>query len=185
LLLKIKWENRPILDNGSTCKITVDGTDFLIQEPTPFLKKWYSKKFNGLAVRYEVGVAIQTGYIVWANRPFPPGEWPDVTIALNDLVYMFDNDERPVTDKGYRRHPCYFDCPWKHFDNQQHCRMKKLIRARHETVNRRFKVFRILKNKFRHPLKKHCDCFHAVANTVQSQLQRRPTWQVRYHERRN
>jgi hypothetical protein len=38
-------------------------------------------------------------------------------------------------------------------------------------------------SKFRHPLKKHCVCFHAVANVVQFQLQSKPTWQVRYNDR--
>ena len=138
------------------CKITVDGTDFQIMEPHPFSKRWYSKKFNGPGVRYEVGVAIQTGYIVWVNGPFPCGEWPDLKIALNDLVYMFDHGERAVADKGYRGHPCYFDAPWQHLDNDAQRRRKRNARARHETINRRLKAFRILHNKFRCPLAKHC-----------------------------
>jgi hypothetical protein len=52
----------------------VDGTDFHIREPEPFDPEWYTKKFNGPGVRYEVGIAIQTGYIVWVNGPFKPGK---------------------------------------------------------------------------------------------------------------
>jgi DDE superfamily endonuclease len=172
-----------ILDNGSRCKITVDGTEFEIEEPQPFDKGFYSKKFNGPGLRYEVGIAIQTGYIVWINGPFKPGEWPDLKIALNDLVYMFEGDERAVADRGYCGHPCYFDTPWRVLDNEQQKMRKKLVRARHETINGLFKNWRILKAVFHHPLCKHCKSFHAVANIVQSQLEQKPTWQVSYTDR--
>ena len=77
-------------DNGSRCKITVDGTDFRIREPHPFNKeRWFSKKFKGPGVRYEVGICIQTGWIVWLNGPFPCGEFPDLKIAKMELVHMF------------------------------------------------------------------------------------------------
>jgi hypothetical protein len=42
-----------------------------------------------------------------------------------------------------------------------------------------------LQHRFRHPLNKHCRVFHAVVNIVQSQLQHRPTSQVRYNDRIN
>ena len=64
-------------DPGQRCKITVDGTDFRIQEPSPFDPKWYSHKFRGPGLRYEIGVCIKTGWIVWVNGPFPAGAWPD------------------------------------------------------------------------------------------------------------
>ena len=66
-------------------KITVDGTDFRIQEPVPFDTGWFSHKFKGPGVRYEVGIAIQTGWIVWVNGPFMCGNWPDLRIARDSL----------------------------------------------------------------------------------------------------
>jgi hypothetical protein len=125
----IDWDYRFINDNGSRCKVSVDGTDFRIWEPRPFNKKWYSSKFNGPGVRYEVGVCIQTGWIVWTNGPFPCGEWSDVKIALDGIVYMLEGDERLIADKGYRGHPCYFDCPWKHLDNVHQRARKAIVRA--------------------------------------------------------
>ena len=53
----------------------MDGNDFFIQEPTTFSKSWYSHKFRGAGLRYEVGIAIQTGDIVWTNSQFWPGIW--------------------------------------------------------------------------------------------------------------
>ena len=64
--------------------MTVDGADFPIWEPRPYCKVgnaiWYSPKFKGAGLRYELGVCIQTGDIVWINGPFCPGNWNDVEI---------------------------------------------------------------------------------------------------------
>ena len=57
-------------DPGQRCKITVDGTDFHIQEPAQFDPKWYSHKFKGPGLCYEIGVCIKTRWIVWVNGPF-------------------------------------------------------------------------------------------------------------------
>lgn len=72
-------------DNGSTCLVSVDGTDFQICEPSKFDEKWFSHNFNGPSVRYEIAVCIQTGWIVWINGPFPCGT-PDLCIARSGLV---------------------------------------------------------------------------------------------------
>ena len=105
--LQVSWENRRLInsDNGSRCKISVDGTVFRIHEPQPFNKRWFTKKFKGPGVRYEVGIYIQTGVIVWINGPFPCGEWPDLKIALSSLVHMFEEDECEIADNGYRGYP--------------------------------------------------------------------------------
>jgi hypothetical protein len=101
----------------------------------------------------------------------------------DDLVYMFEGDERAVADRGYVGHPVYFDTPWRQLDNIHQRVRKAIARARHETVNGLFKTWRVLKAVFRHPRRKHGKCFHAVANIVQSQLEHKPTWQVDYNDR--
>jgi hypothetical protein len=60
--------------------MTVDGTDFKIQEPSPFSRTWYSHKFKGPGFRYKVAVGIQTGDIVWTHGPFACGMFPDITM---------------------------------------------------------------------------------------------------------
>ena len=62
----------------------VDGTDYSINQPAPFSKRWYSHKFNGPAIKYKVGVSIQMGHIVWINETFP-GKWPDDTTFQRNL----------------------------------------------------------------------------------------------------
>jgi hypothetical protein len=44
--------------------VTVDGTDFRIYEPTPFSPMWYSHKYKGPGLRYEVALSIRGGDIV-------------------------------------------------------------------------------------------------------------------------
>ena len=85
LLLQIKWENRFLGDKGKTCKVANDGTDFRIYEPQPFSKKWFSNKFNGPGLQYEVAINIQTGDIVWINGPYKCGAWTDIKIFRHKL----------------------------------------------------------------------------------------------------
>ena len=66
--------------------MSVDGTDFRIREPSPFNPMWYSHKFNGAGLRYEVAVGLCDEGIVWVNGPFPCGSWPDLRIAREGLV---------------------------------------------------------------------------------------------------
>lgn len=138
-------------------RVTLDGTDFRIREPTKFSPKWYSHKFNGPGVRYEIGISIVKGDIVWASGGFPAGEWSDLKMA-KDLYVKIAYKERTLTDKGYRMKNV-FKIASTDFE-------KKLL-ARHETLNGRLKEFAILGNRFRNDLKKHPMVFHAIVNAVQ------------------
>jgi DDE superfamily endonuclease len=158
-----------MLDNGSQCKVTVDGTDFRIMEPSPFDAKWLSEKFNGPGVKYEVAVCIQTGYIVHTNGPYPCGQWHDLTVARDDLCYklaesQFEN-EMALADGGYNDGYEFFETPTGHNNPDQ--RMKAQARARHETINRRFKMWGVLGQRFRGKPESHEKYFNAVANLTQ------------------
>jgi len=162
-------------NENSSCFITVDGIDCRIIEPQPFIKKiskqWYSHKFNGPAVKYEVGVSIARGDIVWINGPYP-GSANDAAIARDGLVQVLDKYERFEADEGYiSLDPQY--CRAKNGvysilneGTKEHHRMM-VLRARHETLNARLKNFSCLHDQFRHNLIKHSDCFYAVAVITQ------------------
>jgi DDE superfamily endonuclease len=168
-------------DPYQVCKLTVDGTDFWIYEPTPFDPKWFSHKINGPAVRYEVAVCIKTGWIVWVNGPFPAGEWPDLNIARLSLIHFLDDGEYYIADGGYADGNQYSSTPNGLNDYEQ--RTKALARARHETVNRRFKIFGCLSQRYRHDLGLHGMIFHAVANIVQlTILCGHPLFEIEYNE---
>ena len=73
-LQKIIWKKRLKNHNGKCCLVTIDGVDFPIYEPTPFDFTWYSHKFRGAGVCYEIAVAIKTGDIVVFNGHFECGK---------------------------------------------------------------------------------------------------------------
>lgn len=70
----IRWDNRFLGWDGSTSSlVTVDGTDCRILEPSPYSPIWWSHKFNGAGVKYEVCVNIKTGNIVNISGLWPAG----------------------------------------------------------------------------------------------------------------
>ena len=170
---QIKLENRFKNDIGNDCLITIDGTDCPINEPRPFDKAYYSHKSNGPAMRYEVGVSILGGDIVWVNGPFRAGANPDLVIFKNMLMHLLEPHERVEADNGYiALDPSHCKTPKGH--RASYCehteeRMKKVAsvaRARQETANSRLKAFNILRS-FRHDVRKHGTVFKAVVTLVQ------------------
>jgi hypothetical protein len=162
--LKIRWENRFRGDRNKACKVTVDGTDFRINEPSPFNRKWFSHKFNGPGVRYEIAVCIQTGDIVWIYGPFACGRWPDMKIFKSKLINKLLPGEKVEADMGYNGDKVRK--PNDYFSHNEK-KAKKRARARHETVNRRLKQWGCLNQKWRHGRQKHELAFAAVAACTQ------------------
>jgi len=170
-------------DKGCICLVTCDGTDFKIDEPTPFSSKWYSQKFKHAGLRYEVCICIQTGWIVWINGPYPPGFWPDLSISRDGLNQALDRGEKFLADGGYADSHGWSFTPTGYNTREEY--MKAVLRARHETVNSKFKVFGAMKQQFRHHRSKHGACFGAIANIVQARLmlEKGNTWNPHYDDR--
>lgn len=153
------------------CMVTVDGTDFRISEPQPFSPGWYSHKFKGPGVRYEVAVSINGGDIVHINGPFACGHNPDITIFRSKLIYKLEAGEMVEADRGYRGEPTKCRLPVDYMNRRQR-RQKNRARARQETVNARFKTFAALSQRFRHritmeDMSKHRVVFESIAVITQ------------------
>ena len=156
----------------------MDGTDCKIQQPTPSSKKWYSHKFKSAGLWWEVVVCIKTGDIVWIYGPFPCGKWPDIKIYRRRLKHMLRPGEMVEADAGYR--DATVPLPNDHV-SQSDRMAKEHARARHETVNKRLKQFRCLKNTFQHELQKQQYCFKAAAVCTQLMFENgHPPFSVRY-----
>lgn len=135
---------------------------------------------NGPGLQYEIGICIQTGEPVWTNGPFPCGSWSDLRIARNALVDALDPGEFYLADGGYRDGNQYSVTPSGHhfFGDRQ----KSVVRARHETLNKRFKDWGALRRLYRHKRVSHSKVFHAIANIVQvTILNGEPLFQVEYN----
>ena len=82
----IVFDNRFDQWNGSSqALISIDGIDCMVNEPWPFDTKYYSQKCNGPARKYEIGVCICTGSIVWIHGPHKAGK-ADATIFKEHLA---------------------------------------------------------------------------------------------------
>ncbi len=158
--------------------MTVDGTDYRIPEQTPFWSGWWSYKFNGPGLRYEVGLNIQNGWICWVHGPFAPGKWNDITIYRSLLKRRLALGERVEADAGYAG-DFTISVPDDATTFSQ-IFMKNDARARHETVNKRLKQFKVLK-EFRHEIDFHQSCFDAVAVITQLGIENgEPLYPVTY-----
>lgn len=184
---KVKWENRLIGDVGAVCLVTVDGTDFHIHEPKPFNKRWWSHKFNGPGIRYEIAICIQTGLIVWVNGPFACGEWTDIVIFRSALIHMLDRQgrhkpEMVEADGGYNGEAMHVRVRDEPNVSVIQFIAKARARARHEAVNGRLKAFVVLRVKFRHSLHLHGAVFRAVVVVVVNiaMANGSPTFHVHY-----
>ena len=162
----ILWGNRHRnVPDDVFCQITVDGTDFQIGEPFPFNKKWKSPKLPGGSVKYEVAVSIYAGDIVWIYGPHNGGK-NDLTIFREELRQMLEPGEMIEADAGYKGDAEFIRNRDIWFTEQEK-REKSELRARHETVNRRFKQWGILKQQFRNGKEKHQMVFFCIAVLTQ------------------
>lgn len=143
---------------------------------------WYSHKFNGPGMRYEVGICIATGWIVWIHGPFPCGAWPDLRIARDALIYSLDEYEYYLGDGGYSDGNQYSETPNGLHDFDQ--RQKATVHARHETVNKRFKQWGALRDVYRHKHQNHSAVFRAIANITQLAISNgsEPLFTVEYND---
>ena len=156
----------------TNCFMSADGTDCPVFEPWPFSPSMYSHKLNGPALKYEVGVCLMTGRIVWVNGPFE-GSANDATIFKNGLSLVLHDEEKVECDRGYKGDDKMM-VPNMGFDSKER-KMKSNARAQHEAVNGRLKQFNVLTCHFRHMKtnaegtmkQKHKLCFNAVAVITQ------------------
>lgn len=162
---QIRWENRFRGDSYQKCLVTVDGVDFQIPEPIPFSSEWYSHKFCGPGLRYEIAIAINTGDIVWFNGPFPAGSFPDIKIFRNKLKLQLGPGEKIIADRGYRGDIKV--CTPDHANSIEHGKVMNQARARHEATNHRLKTWKSLKQVFRHGRQKHYLVFQSAVVLTQ------------------
>ena len=158
-------------DVGNDCLVTNDGVDCLTVASGPGINKsFFTHKFNKSGLRYEVAVCIRTGWIVWIHGPFPPGDWNDLTIFRDGLKHLLRPGERVEADDGYiAEDPQLVKAPaGARFMEDEHWHAKRgTARRRHETINQRIKIFKVLTDRFHHDIEKHSMCFRACAVLTQ------------------
>jgi len=156
------------------CLISIDGTDCRIPQMGPAIagNPFSSHKFKGkCALRYELGIDIIKGNLVWIEGPYPAGKYSDITLFRNCLMHHLDPFERVEADDGYvGESPAKVKCPAGGANPTANKAMQSRVRSRHETLNGRLKVWEILKQTYRHEVVTHGDVFRAVAVIVQLEI---------------
>ena len=151
------------LDGKYRVYVTVDGTDFRICEPTCFDPKWMSHKFKSAGIRYEIGVSVSSGSIVWLHGPFPAGEQNDQGIFNLKMRQHLQQHEKVLCDAGYSGSHVTNGSLYGDTDDK----LASNLRAYHERLNGKIKSFGSMTHRWRHQLEKHQVCFFAVAHIVQ------------------
>lgn len=154
--------------------MSVDGVDCKILRQMKAHEAFNSHKFGGKGggpgLRYEVGLCILTGDIVWVLGPFPCGDWPDINIFRFALKHLLEDGERVEADDGYvGEDPLRVKTTHGavHNPDPQVKYVRARVRLRHETVNKRIKQFECMKTVFRHAVEFHGTCFRACAVLTQ------------------
>lgn len=177
---QIDFDNRKRGDTGNDCLLSTDGTDYPLA--MSYMKEFYSHKFKKCGLRYEIGLNILTGDICWWLGPFEPGIWNDIKIFKECLQKELEPGERVQADQGYvGGYPDSVFCP--PFEAPDRREMTAIVRLRHETCNRRFKRWNILKAAYRHDLMDHNAVFGAIACLTQLSFHNgEPLFPVEYED---
>ena len=149
--------------------LTIDGVDFPIYEQRPLNKKWFSHKFKRAGIRYDIALSIMTGKICWKFGGFRAGEMNDLQLARSGICDVLPIGERVIGDKIYTDNDRFIHLPRD--GEHEFSRTIRILLARHETVNKRIKDFKCMRELWRHGWEKHIIAFNAVTNLVQLQIE--------------
>ena len=150
--------------------MTIGSTNFHILQKGAATKgnAFTSHKYAGKsALRYELGVDILTGNLVWIQGPYPAGKYSDIVIFNEVLTFLLEPGERVEANKGYRGYPDKIKCPANDVNPAENRAMQGKARARHETFNGWLKNWGILSQVYRHHIMLHGDVFRACAVVTQ------------------
>jgi hypothetical protein len=169
--LKIVFESRKDSGSLNNCLISVDGTDVHIPQQGPAIpgNPFSSFKFKGKGgLRYEIGVDIFAGNIMWVNGPYAAGKYTDIKIFHRGLAHWLDEHERVEADNGYIGEALQkVKCPGCALNPTENQAMQNPVQSRHESLNRRLKNWAILMSLYRHDLMGHGNVFWAIAVIMQ------------------
>ena len=153
-------------DQKSTVHPAVDSTDVLVCEPQPFHAQRFSQKFQQSALRYEIGISVNGGNIVWVQGPSPAGRFNDQTIFNLKMVDHLKMHEKILADKDYSGK----QITHSGVEGDEDSTRTQKLRANHKRMNGRLKMFGCIDQRWRHLLDKHHVCFFAVSNLIHFEI---------------
>lgn len=173
-MLQIVWrfDDPELEEDEAVLFATIDGTHCRIQEQRKEPSaKWYSHKFHGPGLTYELVIDLHHQQLLYINGPYEAGQ-NDIGAFRKPggIMDRIPAGKKLIGDKGYRGEPDKISTPSEH-DALNAARYKKRARARHETFNKRIKVFGIISQTFRSAIEYHRMAFEAVCVLVQYDIE--------------
>ncbi len=171
-------------DVGNNCLMTMDGTDFRIQQKGAARKGnlFGSHKYAGKSMlRYELGVDILARNLVWVKGPYPAGAWNDIKFFNNVLSCCLEPGECVEANNGYVGHADKIKCPNNNCNPVENLEMQGMARSCHERLNGRLKNWGILEKVYRHDITVHGTFFYACAVITKLAIANgKPLFEVEY-----
>ena len=121
-------------DVGNNCLMMIVGTDYMILQKRAARKgnAFSSFKYAGKsALRYELGVDILTGNLVWVSGPYPVGKYTDIAIFNIVLANCLEPGEGVEADNGYVGRPDKIKCPKNDCSPAENWVMQGIARTHH------------------------------------------------------
>jgi hypothetical protein len=157
------------MDKDFSCIIYT--TECPIQRPCKILQQiFYSGKKKRHTLKYEIGISVHTGLIVWIGGGVS-GSNQDLTIAKEELMQVHE-DRIFIGDKGYVGHERILTplkTPQRECEELWNSILGKL-RVPIEHVFGRIKIFHCLNVPWRHNILYHPIVFHVITNFVNFDL---------------
>jgi hypothetical protein len=150
----------------------------------PETDPFFSFKFKGPGLAYEVVLSIIRGDIVMIYGPRPCAKWPDINMFRDELMKLLEPNERVEADEGYMGEFATHVKPGSDYAATLDFKiMQERVRLRHETVNKRLKQFGSLRKRFDHSIFQHSCCFYAAAVLTQFAIEDgEPLFEVEYDD---
>lgn len=166
-------------EKGRNFLVSVDGMDFMIFQTSPFCSGWYSHKFRGPGLIYEVGLGIQCGDIVWVRGTYACRKWTDMNIFRNGMMQALDQGEQLEADAGYAGEVYHVELPHETYGSKSWKAKNTRVRSCHEMVNSRFKVWSILKTTYKYTLDNNRYVFRDIVVITKLEIENgKPLFQV-------
>ena len=155
----------------------VDGTECPVSRPLDSEAQlfWYSGEAKTHTIKYEIAVEMKTGLIRWLAGG-EPGRIHDLT--LSRLSNLLKSGASAIADKAYQD-PFFvtpFKGPWESLTAEQQGYNTFINKHRVIVENTfgRMKIFRAVRDIWRHDLELHPYVFVVVANITNILIQKEP-----------
>jgi hypothetical protein len=158
--------------------MALDGTECWIERPldNTVQKHYYSGKKRKHTIKYEIGVQLQSGKIVWLAGGVP-GSVHDITLyrSCGLRSYLLPG-EMILADKGYIGDDIIIT-PFRPARSEEEKEFNSAISSLRQIVEHtyhRIKIFNFTQHKWRHHLDLHPMAFKVICHTLNIEFETHP-----------